>query len=77
MLAWHSLPTDGVTFISVHLQIEEISRKLRSGDLGIPSNIEARFAKWPLAGTNHLAVTVIYHCLYTGSRERDVHHCVA
>lgn len=30
-------------FISVQLQIEEVSRKLRSGDLGIPANPEERF----------------------------------
>ena len=31
-------------FIPVHLQIEEISRRLRTGDLGIPPNPEDRFA---------------------------------
>lgn len=31
-----------ITFLAVHLQIEEISRKLRSGDLGIPPNPEDR-----------------------------------
>lgn len=30
--------------IPVQLQIEEISRKLRTGDLGIPINPEERFA---------------------------------
>lgn len=29
-------------FITVQLQIEEVSRKLRSGDLGIPANPEER-----------------------------------
>lgn len=29
--------------LAVQLQIEEVSRKLRSGDLGIPANIEERF----------------------------------
>lgn len=28
--------------LAVQLQIEEVSRKLRSGDLGIPANIEER-----------------------------------
>lgn len=28
----------------MQLQIEEVSRKLRSGDLGIPANIEERYA---------------------------------
>ena len=28
---------------TVHLQIEDITRKLRSGDLGIPPNPEDRF----------------------------------
>lgn len=31
------------TCITVHLQIEEISRRLRTGDLGIPPNPEDRF----------------------------------
>lgn len=30
--------------LAVQLQIEEVSRKLRSGDLGIPANIEERYA---------------------------------
>ena len=29
--------------ITVHLQIEEVSRRLRTGDLGIPPNPEERF----------------------------------
>ena len=29
--------------LTVHLQIEEISRRLRTGDLGIPANPEERF----------------------------------
>lgn len=29
--------------IPVHLQIEEVSRRLRTGDLGIPPNPEERF----------------------------------
>ena len=32
-------------FIPVQLQIEEISRKLRTGDLGISQNPEERFEK--------------------------------
>lgn len=32
------------TCFTVHLQIEEISRRLRTGDLGIPPNQEDRFA---------------------------------
>lgn len=30
--------------LAVQLQIEEVSRKLRSGDLGIPANVEERCA---------------------------------
>lgn len=30
---------------TVHLQIEELTRKLRSGDLGIPPNPEDRFVQ--------------------------------
>lgn len=33
--------------LAVQLQIEEVSRKLRSGDLGIPANIEERFVPPP------------------------------
>jgi len=32
-----------IPFLTVQLQIEEISRKLRQGDLGIPVNQEERF----------------------------------
>ena len=39
------------TFLAVHLQIEEITRKLRTGDLGIPANPEQRFA-WFQEGLN-------------------------
>lgn len=32
-------------FLPVQLQIEEVSRKLRTGDLGIPANPEERCDK--------------------------------
>jgi len=41
-------------YISVQLQIEEISRKLRTGELGIPVNPEERCASMPNKTNNHL-----------------------
>lgn len=41
-----------LTKILVQLQIEDASRRLRSGDLGIPANPEERFENDRAAGWN-------------------------
>lgn len=44
VLLFYWLLCNLTTCFTVHLQIEEISRRLRTGDLGIPPNQEDRFA---------------------------------
>lgn len=46
--AW-GVPRARAAWLAVQLQIEEVSRKLRSGDLGIPANVEERCVTRPAA----------------------------
>ena len=50
-----------VYFIA-HLRIEEISRRLRTGDLGIPDNPEDRFEKYWVI---NLEYVLLASCLCT------------
>ena len=48
---WALLPFN--PFFLVQLKIEDASRRLRSGDMGIPTNPDERFETWTLISINH------------------------
>lgn len=62
-----------LTSISVQLQIEDVSRKLRAGDLGIPANPDDRLKLMRSSHTNTMLAGRHFNSFFSS---RSYHYCI-